>query len=166
MAIDPVTITATIAAVSAGVDLVDKIYGKVVHVLTGTKEPPTPPEDRGLQKLETKPDSIEFSDHGTLRTITGAELANLPPDELRTVQMYESAMETKASIFEAVYPTLELEADAYRRAQIELRLKNLIRDMSGDLVGVLDFLQLCGIYFDDHYARFRHLVAQHGGLSE
>ena len=166
MAIDPVAVSATIAAVSAGVDLVDKIYGKVVHVLTGTKEPPTRPEDRGLQKLETKPDSIEFSDHGRLRTITGADLAKLPPDELRTVQMYEKAMETKASLFEAVYPTLDLEADPFRRAQADMRLKQLIRDMSRDLVGVLDFLRLCGIQLDDHYGRFRHLVAQHGDLPQ
>ena len=166
MSVDPVSVTATIAAVSAGIDLIDKIYGKVVRVLTGDKEPEVRPEDHGLQKLDTKPDAIEFRDHGQLRTITGSDLVNLRPDQLRMVQMYERAMKAKASIFEEVYPTLDLEADSYRRAQINTRLKQLIADMSADLVGLLDFLRVCGLQLDDHYLNFRHLIARHGGLPE
>ena len=163
MAVDPVTITATIAAVSAGVDLIDKIYGKIVRVLTDDQEVTTRPEEHGLQKLETRRDEIVFNDHGQLRTITAADLAALPPEQLSLVRMYEKSMENKAAIFESVYPDLDLEADPVRKAQIKLRLKEIVDGMSQDLTGILDFLRTCGLQLDDHYSRIRHLVAQHSG---
>jgi hypothetical protein len=165
MGIDLATITATIGALSAGVDLIDRIYGKVVHVLTGDPEPDSRPDEHGLQKLETRTDSIVFREYGVIRTITGADLGKLPASQLSRVRMYEQAMKNRAAIFERVYPSLDLESDPVRQAQIELKLKALIGKMADDLTNTLDFLSQCGLQLDDHYLEFHDLVKKHGGAT-
>ena len=154
-------VSATIAAVSAGVDLIDKIYYQVRRVLDDTPEP-TDPAPYG-QTIEAQGTSIVSTLHGQVQTITGADLAKLPISQLAMVQAFERSMETKVAIWETVYPTLALETNPIARAQIELQLKEIIRSMSRDLTGIIDFLASIGLYLDDHYMHIRYLVSREAG---
>jgi hypothetical protein len=161
MAVEIAAVTATIAAVSAGVDLIDKIYYQVKRVLDDTPEPTNPPPFG--QTIEAQGTSIVSTLHGQVQTITGADLAKLPMSQLAIVQAYEKSMKSKGAIWTSVYPTLALETNPVARAQIELQLKEIIKSMSGDLTGIIDFLASIGLYLDDHYLDIRYLVSREAG---
>jgi hypothetical protein len=162
MAMELAAITAAIGAASAGIDLIDKIYAQVRRVIDGRPEPPVP--ERHAQKIERRGDEIVATGYGPVQTITGADLARLPPSQLRLIRTYEQSMENHVAIWEAVYPQLALETNPVTKAQVELRLKGIIREMGRDLTGIIDFLQLSGLTLDDHYLEIRALVAREAGL--
>ena len=69
-------------------------------------------------------------------------------------------MEAHYQIWESVYPQLASLDSPVQRARVDQQLTQVIRDMRKDLDGILSFLQLSGLYLDDHYMHIRHLVAQ------
>ena len=161
MAVEIAAVSAAIAAASAGIDLIDKIYYQVKHVLQGTPEPKDPAPYG--QTIEAKGSSIVSTAFGQVQTITGDQLAKLPPAQLSMVQAYEKSMQSKVAIWQAVYPTLALETNPIAHAKIELALKEIIKDMSRDLTGILDFLASIGLHLDDHYVDIRYLVSTEAG---
>lgn len=161
MAVEVAAVSAAIAAASAGIDLIDKIYYQVRRVLRNEPEPTNPPPH--AQTIEAQGTAIVSTWRGQVQTITGADLAKLPASQLSMVQAYEKSMESKVAIWEAVYPTLALETNPVARAQVELQLKEIIKSMSRDLTGIIDFLGSIGLYLDDHYLEIRHLVSTEAG---
>jgi hypothetical protein len=163
MAIDIAAVTAAIAAASAGVDLIDRIYYQVRRVINGTPEPTGPDPQHG-QKIERQGDELVATGYGPVQRITGADLAKLPPNQLRLIRAYEQSMENHVAVWEAVYPQLALETNKVTKAQDELRLKGIVRDMGRDLTGIIDFLESSGLQLEDHYLEIRALVAREAGL--
>jgi hypothetical protein len=159
MAAEIAAVSAAIAAASAGVDLIDKIYWQVKHVVTGRKQPTDTPY---AQTIVREGDTLVSTASGQRQTITGADILKLPPRQLALVQTYEKAMATKVSLWESVYPTLELESGV-AKAKVELQLKGIIASMDRDLNGILDFLHSVGLNLDDHYEDIRHLVKREAG---
>lgn len=160
MASEIALVSAAIAAASAGVDLIDKIYYRVKRVITSQPQPTDKPY---AQTIVRQGDTLVSTAFGQTQTITGADLVKLPPSQLALVLAYERSMETKVAIWESVYPTLELETNPINKAKIELQLKDMIRGMSQDLSGILDFLQSVGLNLDDHYQDIRYLVSHQAG---
>jgi hypothetical protein len=160
MAAEIAVVSAAIAAASAGVDLIDKIYYQVKRVIEGRPQPTDKPY---AQTIVQRGDTLVSTAYGQTQTITGADLVKLPPAQLSLVKAYERSMRTKVTIWESVYPTLDLETNAVTKAKIELQLKDIVKGMSRDLTGILDFLRSVGLNLDDHYEDIRYLVTREAG---
>jgi hypothetical protein len=154
---DIATISAAIGAAASAVGLFDKIADQVERFITKSEGPSVPKEHR--MKIAEEDDSIVSREHGqVIQRITASDLKNLPEYQLRHVTVLEKSMENHYSIWEKVYPDLALVDSPIQKAKVEKQLEGIIRDMGGDLEGVLSFLESCGLYLDDHYMHVRHLV--------
>jgi hypothetical protein len=69
-------------------------------------------------------------------------------------------MDNHYSIWAQVYHQLALMDSPIQKARVEQQLRGIIRDMQGDLDGILLFLQSCGIQLDDHYMHLRQFITQ------
>ncbi len=156
---DPVTITAAIAAASAGVDLINKIADHVVPFLTGNKT--IPKEHRMV--IEGTATEIVATMHGKkVKVITGSDLQNLSTEIVEHISVYEAAAQKKYNLWKTVYPQRNASPDPVANAKVDQQLKDIVVDMKDDLDGILSFLESCGIQLDDHYLQFRDAITRSG----
>ena len=152
---DPVTISAAIAAASAGINLINKIAGQVVPFLTGNA--PIPKEHRMM--IEGTPTEIVATMHGKeVKVITGNDLQNLPSNIVDHISVYNASAEKQYALWKVVYPQRNDSSDPVVNAKVDQQLKKIVADMKDDLDGILDFLVSCGIQLDDHYMQFRDAI--------
>lgn len=155
--VDIATITAAIAAATSGVGLIDKIADQISRFVRKDPNPAVPKEHR--MKIVKEGDAIVSKIHGQEnQRITAADLAKLPESDLRHIKVLEKSMENHYAIWESVYPQLALAIDPIVKAKTEQQLKGIIKDMKGDLEGILNFLEQSGFYLDDHYMYIRDVV--------
>jgi hypothetical protein len=158
--VDIAMITSALSAASSAVSLFDKIADQIERFITKSPAPAVPREHR--MKIEATSKGLEKKENGhTTQTITAAQLTSLPADKLRHVKVFEQSMENHYRVWESVYPQLALLDSPIQKARVEQQLGGIVRDMKGDLEGILSFLESCGLYLDDHYQRIRHLVARY-----
>lgn len=62
------------------------------------------------------------------------------------------------SRWKAVYAKKDASQDPLINAITEEQLTEQIVKMRSELLGILSFLQKCGVNLDDHYMNIRHLV--------
>ena len=60
--------------------------------------------------------------------------------------------------WKAIYAKKDSSQDPLVNAITEEQLTEQIVKMKAELVGILDFLEKCGVRLDDHYMQIRHLV--------
>jgi len=158
--VDIATVTAAISAATAAVGLFDRIADQVERFITKQPAPSVPREHRQTI-VESRGDIVARAPGGAeLQRITAAQIQHLPASQLRHIQVLEKSMEAHYQIWESVYPQLASLDSPVQRARVDQQLTQVIRDMRKDLDGILSFLQLSGLYLDDHYMHIRHLVAQ------
>ncbi len=157
--VDIATITAAISAATSAVNIFDKIADQIERFITKRPAPAVPKEHK--MKITKEGDAIVSRHHGKVRqTITADDLKNLPGSQLRHITVLEKSMENHYSIWEKAYPDLALIDGPIQKARVEKQLEGIIRDMKGDLEGILSFLESCKLDLDDHYINIRHLVGQ------
>lgn len=150
-------ITTAIGAATAAVELIDKMADQIDRFITKKPEPEVPEEHR--RKFEKEGDTIVSKFHGKVQQrITAQDLQKLPEATLRHVQVLEKSMENHYAVWAVVYPQLATMVDPIAKAKIEQQLKEIIKEMKGDLVGILEFLEQAGFYLDDHYIHIRNVV--------
>jgi hypothetical protein len=155
--VDLAIISAAISAATSAVGLFDKITDQVERFITKSPASSVPKEHR--MKIAEEDDAIVSLEHGKItQRITADDLKNLPESKLRHVTVLEKSMENHYSIWGKVYPDLALMDSPIQKAKVEKQLEGIIRDMKGDLEGILSFLESCGLYLDDHYMHIRQLV--------
>lgn len=159
--VDIAMITSALSAAASALGLFDKIADQVERFITKSPAPEIPREH---MTIDATGQTLVVKEHGqTTQTITAQQLQNLPADQLRHVKVFEQSMENHYRIWESVYPQLALLDSPIQKARVEQQLGGIVRDMKGDLEGVLSFLESCGLYLDDHYLRIRHLVSRYAG---
>lgn len=153
------TVAAAISAASAAVGLIDKIADEIERFIT-KKPAPLVPKEHPV-KIEKKGDSlVEFAHGKEVRRITPDDLRKLPEDQLQHITVLERSMQNHYRIWSKVYPELALMDSPVQKARVEAQLDEVIRGMRKDLLGILSFIESCGLYLDDHYMNIRELVKQ------
>jgi len=156
---DPATITAAIAAASAGVSLIDKMYDQVVKFVTKRDDTAVPSEHR--MKIEQTGTALVAKYHGQVtQTITAADFNKLPEAELEHIVVLEQSMRKHYRLWAAVYPNRDASPDLLANAKTEQQLADLVAKLREDLNGILGFLTSLGLRLDDHYMNIRDVVNQ------
>jgi hypothetical protein len=154
--IDLAIISGAISAATSAVALFDKICDQVERFITNSPDPMVPISHR--MKIVKEDDTIVSLLHGkVVQRITADDLKKLPESQLKHVTVIERSMEYYCSVWELVYPSFPL-SDPVENFHMEWQLKGIIREIKGNLDGILSFLESCGLQLDDHYRHIRHLV--------
>jgi hypothetical protein len=144
--------------VAGAIGVVDKLYPRLMRILTGaepTKEPSIKIEKQG-DELVAKRDGVPR------QTVSYQELMQrLTPDDVRYIRMYEGSIKNYEAQIEQVYPQLAL-LGPVEKAQTEMRLKQMVQAIKTDLLGIIDYIQTIGLDLEDHYSRTRDLIARLG----
>ena len=155
-------IAAVVAATKGAIDIFDKVAGQLKTVLTKrTKEAEAEAdEDRWRFKVQTDGSNIVVKQQDrTVQIVTAAEIGKiLTKSDLELVQVYETSMNKYFSRWKVVYAKKDASQDPLVNAITEEQLTEQIVKMRSELLGILDFLQKCGVKLDDHYIHIRHLV--------
>jgi len=80
--------------------------------------------------------------------------------DLDLVSTYEASMNKYYARWKAVYAKKDSSQDPLVNAITEEQLTEQISKMKSELLGILSFLQKCGVHLDDHYMHIRYLVEQ------
>jgi len=81
-------------------------------------------------------------------------LQKLPEPMLKHIMVLEKSMQNHYDLWAAVYPQRNASPDPIVNAKVDQQLKSIVSAMKDDLIGILSFLQSCGIHLDDHYCIF------------
>ena len=156
----PVEIAALVAATKGAVEVFDKVAGQIKSVLTKRPKEAEADEDRWRYKIRPEGTSIVVKqENRTVQTVTGEQLSKvLSTTDLDLVQTYEASMNKYFSRWKAVYAKKDSSQDPLVNAITEEQLTEQIVKMKTELLGILSFLQKCGVNLDDHYMHVRHLV--------
>ena len=158
--VDIATITAALSAASSAVGLFDKVADQIERFITKAPEPSVPAQHR--MKIEGSDDKIVATEHGQeVWTITGADLEQLPAEQLRHITVLESSMQNHYGVWASVYPQLATLDSPVQKARVEQQLQQVVKDIKQDLEGILGFIESCGVHLDDHYMHIRHLLSQY-----
>ena len=152
-------VVSALESISRVVPILDKFSDQIEAVISGKAEPDTPKEHRLHYKTEGLELTAQSRDQ-VLQVITGHELQTLPSEQLRHIRVLERSMENHYGVWEEVYPQLATMSDPVAKAKVNQQLKGAIRDAEKDLHAILDYLEDCGLYLDDHYSNVRHLIKQ------
>jgi hypothetical protein len=163
----PVEIAAVVAATKGAVEIFDKVAGQIKSVLTKRPKEAESEEDSWRFKIRPEGNHIVVKQEDrTVQTVTGDQLSKvLNKSDLELVQAYEANMNRYFSRWRAVYAKKDASQDPLVNAITEEQLTEQIVKMKSELLGILKFLQKCGVTLDDHYMNVRHLVenAKTGG---
>ncbi len=149
------TSIALIGALGGAIELFDKLYPRLVKLLTNetAREPSIK-----IAATSDKQGLVATHEGRLVRMVTYAELeASLEPDDLAAIQMHERRMETLSRLFATAYEALPNLGPA-ERVQEEQRLLRHAHDMKQDLIAITDYIQRIGFDLEDHYSMTRHLV--------
>ena len=152
-------VTQAIGAASAGLKLIDQIADQVTHFIDGRKPPPEYREH--AMTITAEGDKLVSSYRGQVQQVVTAEEMEkkLPPAEFQHIRVLEQAMQNHYNVWSKVYPQLAILDSPVQKAKVEAQLDEIVQEMKQSLVGILDFLETCGFYLDDHYLHVRHAVA-------
>lgn len=155
-------VTAVVSATNGAVHQFDKVGGQVKSVLLKQPKEAAGDDNRWRFKVGTQDQNlIVEQDKAVIQTVAAAELAKLlKPSDLALVQTYEKRMERAFDHWRKVYDAYDPLNPAPKQAKTEARLRKLVLSMRSELIGILEFLEYCGVYLDDHYMYIRYLVAQ------
>jgi hypothetical protein len=157
--VDPATITAIIGTVSAAVGLVDKVTDSFIKYKTGRGDP-VPKEHRMKITAASDGKSLVGLEHGreTQRVTYDQLIVKMSNDDLRYIRALEKSMNVHFSIWEEVYPQLASESNPITKAKLKQQLDSIVDDMGNDLTKILGFVEMTGLYLDDHYQNIRHIA--------
>jgi len=156
----PAEIAALVAATKGAVDLFDRFSGQIKSVLEKRPKEKEGGDDRWRYKVDVQKHGIVVKqDDRKIQTITGPELASkLSEKDLKLVQTLEGKMEEYFELWRKVYESKDAAQDPLVNAQTDRQLNKLIKQMRGELLGIIDFLTKIGVRLDDHYMHVRYLV--------
>ena len=84
----------------------------------------------------------------------------LNTNDLDLVRTYEASMNKYFNRWKALYSKKDASQDPLANAITEEQLTDQIVKMKSELLGILAFLERCGVHLDDHYMSIRYLVEQ------
>ena len=153
-------IAAVVAATKGAVEIFDKVAGQIKTVLAKRPKEAEGDDDRWRYKIRTEGSNIVVKQEDrTVQTVTADQLGKiLSKSDLELVQTYEASMNKYFSRWKAVYAKKDASQDPLINAITEEQLTEQIVKMRSELLGILSFLQKCGVNLDDHYMNIRHLV--------
>ncbi|WP_018619469.1 hypothetical protein [Spirosoma luteum] len=160
--LDIATITTIIGAATSAVGLLDQIADQVQRFIKKEKGEPVP-EHTGdhKMKIEQEGNSMVSKIYGqTLQKISASDLQRLPDSVLLHVRVLEQSMQNNYALWSAIYPQLALLSPT-EKAQTEIRLKQQILAMKGDMEAILKFLQTAGFQLDDHYIEIQNTLERY-----
>lgn len=160
--LDIAAVTTIISAATSAVGLFDQIADQVQRFIKKDKGEPVPPQAGEYKmKIEQEGDSMVSKIHGKIfQTITASDLQRLPDNVLLHVKVLEQSMQNYYAIWSAIYPQLAL-LPPMEKAQTEIRLKQQVLMMKGDMEAILDFPQTAGFQLDDHYMEIKGTLARY-----
>jgi hypothetical protein len=158
--LSPAEIAAIVAATKGTIDILDKIAGQIKSVLTKRPKAADGDDDRWRSRVSPEGDAIVVRQHGrAVQTVAGDQLARvLTRSDLELVLAYERNMNRYFARWKAVYDKRDASQDPLVNAVTEEQLSDQIVKMRAELLGILEFLEKCGVHLDDHYLHVRHLV--------
>ncbi|MEM6373414.1 MAG: hypothetical protein AAF727_11630 [Pseudomonadota bacterium] len=164
----PAEIAALVAATKNTIDIFDKIVDPIKRVLLPDEEYQwkDAKDQRWRHKVDMEgSDVVVREDERAIQTIEGKELEKeLSGGDLRLIQTYEQKMEDYFELWSDVYKQKDMSPDAKVNAQTNRRLRDLVKQIEGELTGILDFLQdKIGVHLDDYYMHVRQLVEEAAG---
>ena len=96
-----------------------------------------------------------------VQTVTAEQLSNvLNPSDLDLVRTYEASMNRYFNRWKALYAKKDASQDPLVNVITEEQLTEQIVKMRSELLGILAFLEKCGVHLDDHYMNIRYLVEE------
>lgn len=158
----PVEIAAVVAATKGVVEIFDKIAGQIKTVLTKQPKEAEANDDRWRYKIQPEGSNILVTQQQqTVQTVTADQLSQvLTPTDLDLVRTYEANMNRYFARWKTIYAKKDASQDPLVNAITEEQLTEQIIRMRAELLGILSFLQKCGVHLDDHYMHVRHLVEE------
>jgi hypothetical protein len=155
-------IATAVAATKGAIEIFDKVAGQIKTVLTNRPKEAEGEEDRWRYRI--KPEGVNIvvkQQERVVQTVTADELAKvLTPADLDLVRTYEASMNRYYGRWKAVYARKDASQDPLVNQITEEQLTEQIVKMRSELLGILAFLQKCGVHLDDHYMQVRHLVEE------
>jgi len=155
-------ITAIVAATKGAVDIFDKVAGQIKSVLTNRPKEAEGEDDRWRYKIRTEGTNIVVKQQDrVVQTVTAEQLSNvLTPDDLDLIRTYEGSMNRYFNRWKAIYAKKDASQDPLVNVITEEQLTEQIVKMRSELLGILSFLEKCGVHLDDHYMNIRYLVEE------
>lgn len=156
----PAEIAAIVAATKGTIEIFDKIAGQVKTVLLKRPKEAEGEDERWRNKIRPEGTSIVVKHEDCIvQTLTADQLADaLNPHDLTLVRTYEDSMNKYFARWKALYAKKDASQDPHVNAITEEQLTDQIVKMKRELLGILKFLEKCGVHLDDHYMHIRHLV--------
>jgi hypothetical protein len=155
-------IAALFSAIKGAVDLFDRIAGQVKSVLTKSPGEDPSKEHRWRYKIRTENSNLVVKqDSRIIQTVSADQLASvLTKPDLELIQAYEKNMNRNFARWKSIYARRDASQDPTVNIIVEEQLTDLIVKMRQELIGILNFLEKCGIRLDDHYMHIRHLISE------
>ena len=155
-------ITAVVAATKGAVEIFDKVAGQIRSVLTKRPKEAEGEDDRWRYKIRTEgPNIVVKQQNQVVQTVTAEELSSvLNPGDLDLVRTYEVSMNKYFNRWKALYSKKDASQDPLVNVITEEQLTEQIVKMRSELLGILAFLEKCGVHLDDHYMSIRYLVEE------
>lgn len=155
-------IAALISATKGAVEIFDKIAGQVKSVLTKRPADPKKDEERWRYQIRAENSNlIVKQDNRIIQTVTANQLASvLSKPDLELIQAYERNMDKYFARWKAIYSKKDASQDPLANVITEEQLSDQIVKMRQELLGILKFLEKCGICLDDHYMHIRYLIQE------
>jgi hypothetical protein len=155
-------ITAIVAATKGAVDIFDKVAGQIKSVLTNRPKEAEGEDDRWRYKIRTEGTNIIVKQQDqVVQTVTAEQLSNvLNPGDLDLVRTYEGSMNKYFNRWKVLYAKKDASQDPLVNVITEEQLTEQIVKMRSELLGILAFLEKCGVHLDDHYMNIRYLVEE------
>lgn len=155
-------ITAVVAATKGAVEIFDKVAGQIKSVLTKRPNEAEGEDDRWRYKIRTEgPNIVVKQQNQVVQTVTAEELSSvLNPGDLDLVRTYEVSMNKYFNRWKALYSKKDASQDPLVNVITEEQLTEQIVKMRSELLGILAFLEKCGVHLDDHYMSIRYLVEE------
>ena len=155
-------ISAVVAATKGAVEIFDKVAGQIKSVLTKRPKEAEGDDDRWRYKIRTDgTDIVVKQQDRVVQTVTADELSRvLTPSDLDLVRTLESNMNKYFSRWKVIYAKKDASQDPLVNAITEEQLTEQVAKMRSELLGILGFLEKCGIHLDDHYMNIRYLIEQ------
>lgn len=155
-------IASVVSATKGAIDLFDKVAGQIKTVLTKRPKEAEGDDDRWRYKIRpTGTEIVVKQQDQVVQTITADELSRvLTRHDLDLVRTYEASMNKYFARWRAVYAKKDASQDPLVNVITEEQLTEQIVKMRSELLGILTFLEKCGVRLDDHYMHIRHLVEE------
>ena len=100
------------------------------------------------------------------KTITAADLDNLPPRQLKHINIFQDLLDDSYSQWEKLYRQRRKESNPTKIKKLNQKIRGIVADMQESLDRIFSFLGSAGLHLDDHYLEFRHVIKQESQKAE